>query len=106
LGEGEGGCEGGLADWAACRKRAARFTPNMVPFSLVFANGFYNRHSFVFLSPFSSSVSLLPRSFFFQRDVLSANPDVRWGDVASNDDAKRLLKEAVVCPHLYIVYWN
>jgi katanin p60 ATPase-containing subunit A1 len=36
-----------------------------------------------------------------QRDVLAQNPDVRWEDVASNDGAKRLLKEAVVMPIKY-----
>ncbi|EKX46166.1 hypothetical protein GUITHDRAFT_157748 [Guillardia theta CCMP2712] len=36
-----------------------------------------------------------------QRDVLMSNPDVRWADIASNEDAKRLLKEAVVLPVKY-----
>eukprot|EP00659_Diplonema_papillatum_P009293 gene9293-14399_t len=36
-----------------------------------------------------------------QRDILDNDPNVRWGDVAALDDAKQLLKEAVVMPSKY-----
>jgi katanin p60 ATPase-containing subunit A1 len=36
-----------------------------------------------------------------QRDIWTSNPDVRWSDVAAADNAKRLLKEAVVMPSRY-----
>jgi katanin p60 ATPase-containing subunit A1 len=32
------------------------------------------------------------------RDIYLNNPDVRWGDIIGSEDAKRLLKEAVVMP--------
>jgi katanin p60 ATPase-containing subunit A1 len=33
-----------------------------------------------------------------ERDVLDANPQVRWDDIAGLKDPKRLLEEAVVLP--------
>nr|VZI10658.1 unnamed protein product [Spirometra erinaceieuropaei] len=33
-----------------------------------------------------------------ERDILQRNPNVRWDDIAELEDAKRLLKEAVVLP--------
>lgn len=36
-----------------------------------------------------------------QRDILDANPNVSWGDIAELDNAKSLLKEAVVMPVKY-----
>ncbi|KAF5398941.1 Katanin p60 ATPase-containing subunit A1 [Paragonimus heterotremus] len=33
-----------------------------------------------------------------ERDIVQRNPNVRWDDIAELDDAKRLLKEAVVLP--------
>jgi SpoVK/Ycf46/Vps4 family AAA+-type ATPase len=36
-----------------------------------------------------------------QASIFSANPDVRWDAVAGLDDAKKLLKEAVVYPIRY-----
>ena len=38
---------------------------------------------------------------FFCRDIFQRNPNVRWSDVIELDDAKRLLKEAVVMPIKY-----
>lgn len=35
-----------------------------------------------------------------EREILQSNPGVQWGDVAGNDDAKEVLKEAVVLPML------
>ena len=35
------------------------------------------------------------------RDIISANPDVHWGDIVELEDCKRLLKEAVVMPLKY-----
>ncbi|XP_060947203.1 katanin p60 ATPase-containing subunit A1 [Limanda limanda] len=32
------------------------------------------------------------------RDIISQNPNVKWGDIADLEDAKKLLKEAVVLP--------
>ncbi|ESL06047.1 katanin [Trypanosoma rangeli SC58] len=36
-----------------------------------------------------------------QRDILDVNPNVRWSDIAELDQAKQLLKEAVVMPVRY-----
>lgn len=33
-----------------------------------------------------------------ERDMLEQRPDVHWSDIASLDEAKRLLEEAVVLP--------
>ncbi|XP_076872532.1 katanin p60 ATPase-containing subunit A1 [Brachyhypopomus gauderio] len=33
-----------------------------------------------------------------ERDIISQNPNVKWDDIADLEDAKRLLKEAVVLP--------
>lgn len=33
-----------------------------------------------------------------ERDIISQNPNVRWDDIADLEDAKKLLKEAVVLP--------
>ena len=40
------------------------------------------------------------------RDIYARNPNVRWGDVAGLDEAKRLLKEAVVMPVKYPQFFH
>jgi SpoVK/Ycf46/Vps4 family AAA+-type ATPase len=40
------------------------------------------------------------------RDIHTANPNVRWRDVVGLDDAKRLLKEAVVMPVKYPQFFH
>ena len=40
-------------------------------------------------------------SLIIQRDILDADPNVRWTDIAALEDAKQLLKEAVVMPTKY-----
>ncbi|XP_030578946.1 katanin p60 ATPase-containing subunit A1-like [Archocentrus centrarchus] len=35
-----------------------------------------------------------------QRDIISPNPNIKWDDIADLEDAKKLLKEAVVLPML------
>uniref|UniRef100_A0A5S6QBX0 Katanin p60 ATPase-containing subunit A1 n=1 Tax=Trichuris muris TaxID=70415 RepID=A0A5S6QBX0_TRIMR len=41
-----------------------------------------------------------------ERDILVRNPNVRWSDIAGLKDAKDLLKEAVVLPHLLPGYFK
>ena len=36
--------------------------------------------------------------FCCAQDIYSENPDLRWDDIIGLDDAKRLVKEAVVYP--------
>lgn len=36
-----------------------------------------------------------------QREIISANPNVRFHDIVGLDEAKRLLKEAVLMPLKY-----
>jgi katanin p60 ATPase-containing subunit A1 len=62
---------------------------------------FWDRRLLKPLPDFGGNSEMRELGAQIQRDVLSANPDVRWSDVASNDDAKRLLKEAVVMPIKY-----
>ena len=38
---------------------------------------------------------------YLQRDILVENPNVRFTDIVGLDDAKRLLKEAVLIPLKY-----
>ena len=33
-----------------------------------------------------------------ERDIVQRNPNVKWDDIAGCEDAKKLLKEAVVLP--------
>eukprot|EP01063_Lacrimia_lanifica_P015474 TRINITY_DN2222_c0_g1_i1.p1 TRINITY_DN2222_c0_g1~~TRINITY_DN2222_c0_g1_i1.p1 ORF type:complete len:617 (+),score=208.75 TRINITY_DN2222_c0_g1_i1:102-1853(+) len=40
-------------------------------------------------------------ALMIQRDILDAAPNVKWDDIAALDDAKLLLKEAVVMPTKY-----
>lgn len=40
-------------------------------------------------------------SSIISRDIYSQNPNVKWDDIVGLDDAKRLLKEAVVMPIKY-----
>ncbi|KAM7536088.1 hypothetical protein Aperf_G00000102923 [Anoplocephala perfoliata] len=41
-----------------------------------------------------------------ERDILQRNPEVRWDDIAELEDAKRLLKEAVVLPMVLPTYFK
>lgn len=42
--------------------------------------------------------------FFFLRDIIRGNPDVKWESIKGLETAKRLLKEAVVMPIKYPKY--
>mmetsp|Transcript_16770 Transcript_16770/g.38249 ORF Transcript_16770/g.38249 Transcript_16770/m.38249 type:complete len:509 (-) Transcript_16770:5-1531(-) len=64
-------------------------------------NDFWERRMLKPLPDFGGSSELRELGSQIQRDVLMSNPDVRWADIASNEDAKRLLKEAVVLPVKY-----
>ena len=39
--------------------------------------------------------------FSAPRDIFQENPNVRWGDIAELNEAKQLLKEAVIMPMRY-----
>jgi katanin p60 ATPase-containing subunit A1 len=41
-----------------------------------------------------------------ERDIVSTDPNVHWGDIAGNAEAKRLLEEAVVLPLLIPDYFT
>ena len=47
---------------------------------------------------FSGSVELRDLARTISRDIYTSNPDVRFRDVSGLDEAKRLLREAVVMP--------
>ena len=53
------------------------------------------------LPSFSSSPELRELAAIISRDIYQHNPNVKWEDVVELDDAKRLLKEAVVMPTKY-----
>ena len=53
------------------------------------------------LPSFSSSPELRELAAIVSRDIYQHNPNVKWEDVVELDDAKRLLKEAVVMPTKY-----
>lgn len=36
--------------------------------------------------------------YIFLQDIYSQNPDVKWDDIIGLEEAKRLVKEAVVYP--------
>ena len=40
----------------------------------------------------------MPHLRLYFQDIYSENPDVRWDDIIGLDDAKRIMKEAVVYP--------
>jgi hypothetical protein len=65
------------------------------------AKEFWERRLIKPLPDFGGNSELRELGAQIQRDVLAQSPDVRWEDVASNDGAKRLLKEAVVMPIKY-----
>ncbi|KEG13617.1 putative katanin [Trypanosoma grayi] len=47
------------------------------------------------------SLELQDLAMTIQRDILDVNPNVRWSSIAALDQAKQLLKEAVVMPVKY-----
>lgn len=51
--------------------------------------------------PRFASTELAELAMTIQRDILDANPNVSWNDIAELDDAKNLLREAVVMPVKY-----
>jgi katanin p60 ATPase-containing subunit A1 len=51
--------------------------------------------------PRFASSELTELAMTIQRDILDANPNVSWNDIAELDDAKNLLREAVVMPVKY-----
>lgn len=51
--------------------------------------------------PRFASAELAELAVTIQRDILDANPNVSWDDIAELDDAKNLLREAVVMPVKY-----
>lgn len=55
---------------------------------------------------FGGSAELRELAATISRDIYTRNPDVRWGDVAGLDEAKRLLKEAVVMPVKYPQFFH
>ncbi|MCO5554647.1 hypothetical protein L7F22_008180 [Adiantum nelumboides] len=57
------------------------------------------------LPPFESAeMRALAESL--SRDIIQGNPDVRWDTIKGLEDAKRLLKEAVVMPIKYPQYFT
>ncbi|GMI05459.1 hypothetical protein TrRE_jg13220 [Triparma retinervis] len=53
------------------------------------------------LPNFGGDMELRALGETIQRDILQTSPDVKWEDVIDLDEAKRLLKEAVVMPIKY-----
>ncbi|GMI41691.1 hypothetical protein TrCOL_g3576 [Triparma columacea] len=53
------------------------------------------------LPNFGGDIELRALGETIQRDILQTSPDVKWEDVIDLDEAKRLLKEAVVMPIKY-----
>jgi len=40
-------------------------------------------------------------AMYLKRDIISSNPNVRFSDIVGLDEAKRLIREAVVIPMKY-----
>lgn len=55
---------------------------------------------------FGGSAELRELAHVIQRDIYTSNPNVRWNDVAGLDEAKKLLKEAVVMPVKYPQFFH
>jgi katanin p60 ATPase-containing subunit A1 len=55
---------------------------------------------------FGGSVELRDLARVITRDIYTSNPDVRFRDVSGCDEAKRLLKEAVVMPVKYPQFFH
>ena len=51
--------------------------------------------------PYFANSEMRELANLISRDIISANPDVHWEDIAELSDCKRLLKEAVVMPLKY-----
>ena len=51
--------------------------------------------------PYFGNTELRELANLINRDIISANPDVKWADIVELEDCKRLLKEAVVMPLKY-----
>lgn len=41
-----------------------------------------------------------------ERDIVQRNPNVKWDTIAGNEDAKKLLKEAVILPMIMPDYFK
>jgi SpoVK/Ycf46/Vps4 family AAA+-type ATPase len=46
-------------------------------------------------------IILIVLHYIFCRDIIRGNPDVKWESIKGLENAKRLLKEAVVMPIKY-----
>ena len=55
---------------------------------------------------FGGSAELRDLAHVIQRDIYTSNPNVRWNDVAGLDEAKKLLKEAVIMPVKYPQFFH
>ena len=50
---------------------------------------------------FGTNLELRDLAAWITRDIYTDNPNVRWSDIAGNEECKRVLKEAVIMPIKY-----
>lgn len=93
--------KGEMAVYERFMARSNGVTPNMS----ATANGSSDKIVKSLLPPFES-VEMRALAESLSGDILQGNPDVRWDTIKGLENAKRLLKEAVVMPIKYPQYFT